>query len=71
MKNRWWIIIIIIFALITPVILNITIGSKNPLDSIKVVGTEVDWLGFYGSYIGALIGALITLYAMFRESEAV
>ena len=68
MNKKLWIILIIL-ALIIPVILNIIIGSTNPLDSIKVVGTEDDWLGFYGAYIGALVGALITLYAMFRESK--
>ena len=68
MKRKLWIILIIL-ALIVPIILNIIIGSTNPLDSIKIVGTEVDWLGFYGAYIGALVGALITLYAMFRESK--
>ncbi len=68
MNKKLW-IILIIFALITPIILNIIIGSTNPLDSIRVVGAEDDWLGFYGAYIGALVGALITLYAMFRESK--
>lgn len=68
MNKKLWIILIIL-ALVTPIILNIIIGSTNPLDSIKVVGTEDDWLGFYGAYIGALVGALITLYAMFRESK--
>ena len=68
MNKKLWIILIVL-ALITPIILNIIIGSTNPLDSINIVGTEVDWLGFYGAYIGALVGALITLYAMFRESK--
>ena len=68
MKRKLWIILIIL-ALIVPIILNIIIGSTNPLDSIRVVGAEKDWLAFYGSYLGALIGALITLYAMFRESK--
>ena len=68
MNKKLWIILIIL-ALITPIILNIIIGSTNPLDSIRVVGAEDDWLGFCGAYIGALVGALITLYAMFRESK--
>ena len=69
MKKKMRLVIIIILALITPIILNIIIGSTNPLDSIKIVGKEDDWLGFYGAYIGAIVGALITLYAMFRESK--
>ena len=69
MKNKWWIIIIIILALITPVILNIIIGSTNPLDSIKVVGTEVDWLVFYGSYIGGVLSAAIAFITMWQSSK--
>ena len=69
MKNRWWIIIIIILALITPVILNIIIGSTNPLDSIKVVGTEVDWLVFYGSYIGGVLSAVVAFMTMWQTSK--
>ena len=69
MKNRWWIIIIIILALITPVILNIIIGSTNPLDSIKVVGTEVDWLVFYGSYIGGVLSAVVAFMTMWQSSK--
>lgn len=69
MKNKWWIIIIIILALITPVILNIIIGSTNPLDSIKVVGTEVDWLVFYGSYIGGVLSAVVAFMTMWQSSK--
>lgn len=69
MKNKWWIIIIIILALITPVILNIIIGSTNPLDSIKIVGTEVDWLVFYGSYIGGVLSAAIAFITMWQSSK--
>lgn len=68
MNKKLWIILIIL-ALVTPVILNIIIGSTNPLDSINIAGTEEDRVDFWGAYIGALIGALITLYAMFRESK--
>ena len=68
MNKKLWIILIIL-ALVTPIILNIIIGSTNPLDIINIAGTEEDWVDFWGAYIGALIGALITLYAMFRESK--
>lgn len=68
-NSKWWIIIIIILTLITPIILNIIIGSTNPLDSIKVVGTEVDWLVFYGSYIGGILSTAVAFMTMWQSSK--
>ena len=59
----------IILVLVTPVILNIVIGSTNPMDSIKVVGTEVDWLVFYGSYIGGVLSAILAFLTMWQSSK--
>ena len=69
MKKRMWIVLIIILALITPIILNIIIGSTNPLDSIRVVGAEDDWLGFYGAYIGGILSAVVAFMAMWQSSK--
>lgn len=69
MKKKIWIVLIIILALITPIILNIIIGSTNPLDSIRVVGTEDAWLGFYGSYIGGVLTAVIAFMTMWQSSK--
>ncbi|MBO8483156.1 MAG: hypothetical protein IAB75_03445 [Bacteroidetes bacterium] len=66
-KNLW--ILLIILALITPIILNIIIGSTNPLDSIEIVGKEDDWLGFYGSYIGGVLAAIVAFMTMWQSSK--
>ena len=68
MNKKLWIILIIL-VLITPIILNIIIGSTNPLDSIRVVGTEVNWLGFYGSYIGGVLSATVAFITMWQTSK--
>ena len=64
-----WIVLIIILALATPIILNIIIGSTNPLDSIRVVGAEDDWLGFYGAYIGGILSAVVAFMTMWQSSK--
>ena len=68
MNKKMWIIAIIL-VLITPIILNIIIGSTNPLDSIRVVGTEDDWLGFYGAYIGGILSAVVAFMTMWQSSK--
>lgn len=68
MNKKLWIILIIL-ALVTPVILNIIIGSTNPLDSIRVVGGEDDWLGFYGAYIGGILSAVVAFMTMWQSSK--
>lgn len=68
-KRKMWITLIIILVLITPIILNIIIGSTNPLDSIRVVGTEVNWLAFYGSYIGGVLSATVAFITMWQSSK--
>lgn len=69
MNRILWITLIIILVLITPIILNIIIGSTNPLDSIRVVGTEVNWLGFYGSYIGGVLSVTVAFITMWQSSK--
>ncbi len=76
MKNSWlkWTIIIstpIVLAVIllgVPIILNYALGHKVPFN-LEVIGTEVNWLNFWGSYISAIIGGLITLIPMKRETD--
>ena len=73
MKNTWCkriirIVSIFIILLLCPIVLNYILRRYTPWN-IKVIGTEVDWLDFWGTYIGAIIGASITLFAMYRESK--
>lgn len=77
MKKAWWkciiqivlTLIVIAFTLLgVPIILNCVLGHNTPYD-FEVVGTEVNWLDFWGAYIGAIIGGLITLIPMKRETD--
>ena len=59
LKKYWWCIIIIVFA---PIAINylLLIPAIGP-----VVGNNVHWLSFWGSYLAALIptvGAFMILY---------
>lgn len=65
LKKYWWCIIVILFA---PIAINylLLIPSVGP-----VVGDNIHWLSFWGSYIAALIptiGAFIILYIQRRDS---
>ena len=68
-KNSWrkWIILILIL-LLCPIVLNCVLGQYTPCN-IEVIGKEDDWLDFWGAYIGAIIGGLITLIPMKRETD--
>lgn len=74
MKIKSWfkwiiILIVIVFTLLgVPVILNCALGHNTPCD-FDVIGTEVNWLNFWGAYISAIIGGLITLIPMKRETD--
>lgn len=65
LKKYWWCVIIIVFA---PIVINylLLIPTIGP-----VVGDDVHWLSFWGSYLAALIptvGAFMILYIQRRDS---
>lgn len=56
-----------IFAiiLVAPIVVNIILYCTNPIPwLIPIVGESSDWIGFWGSYAGAIIGGLITLLVL-------
>ena len=59
----WWILMISVFA---PIIINflLLIPAFTP-----VVGEDVDWLSFFGSYIAAIIPALGSFIILFIQRE--
>ena len=61
-KSTHW-IICGLFLLVPP-FLNFIIYRPNFLN-FQIVGTAVDWLGFYGSYLGSALGSLTTLYVLY------
>ena len=63
-----WLFIVVIVLAITPIALNIMLGATNPFD-IGIVGNNVDWLSFYGSYLGGVIAAIIAFVTMWQTSK--
>lgn len=59
---------IIIAIIIMPIVVAIlTSCIQSP---IKNFVTSNDWIGFFGSYVGAILGGLITLFVMDKTIEA-
>lgn len=56
---------IVAIILVAPVVVNIIRYCTNPIPwLIPIVGKSSDWIGFWGSYAGAIIGGLITLLVL-------
>lgn len=56
---------IVAIILVAPVVVNIILYCTNPIPwLIPIVGESSDWIGFWGSYAGAIIGGLITLLVL-------
>ena len=62
MKRIPWYVIVIIVAMIiaAPIVVNYCIST----DSGNVTQAGSAWIGFWGSYIGAVLGGIVTLLVM-------
>lgn len=66
MKKYWKIFTIAIFlSIITPII----IGFGVSQDILNDWTNDNDWIGFWGSYAGAVIGSIVTLLVLWRTLE--
>ena len=69
-KKFWWIVLIVILVL--PIGINYILLRTTPF-SIPIVGSETDWLSFWGGYLGAIISAavaFIILYIQRKDDES-
>lgn len=67
MKTKHCIIAILIAIVVCPIFINIIICCRNPLPwNVPIAGTSENWVGFWGSYAGAIVGGLITLYVLYH-----
>lgn len=57
-------IIAIILILITPPILNWVLSRPA---FCRIVGTDVDWLSFYGGYIGSVISSMVAFFILHQQ----
>lgn len=67
MKIKTSITIIIVCAFV-PIIIN-WFGHYTLCEKDIIAGDEGDWVAFWGSYGGALLGALVTLFIVWREGK--
>ena len=66
MKINWKIaIIIVVVAMITPAI----IGWGVSQDILNDWTNDNDWIGFWGSYIGTIMGSSVTLLVLWSTLE--
>ena len=61
-------LIIFVVSIFIPPILNRALGSDIPY-GVKVIGDSVDWLLFYGSYLGGVITAIIGFLTMQKSGK--
>lgn len=68
MKNKYmWRIAIAILIILIPIGVNCLMIEPSPFDSLQPVGSYKEWIPFWGSFIGALIAGLVTVYLL-RET---
>lgn len=65
MKTKYILIIIVAFVVV-PIVINYICLSTVPS---PVIGDGVTWLSFFGSYLGGVITALITLYILYKTMK--
>ena len=61
--------VIIVSVILLPVLINFLASFTLPIEKDVVAGEEGDWVAFFGSYVGALIGAVVTLFVVYREMK--
>lgn len=60
-KKYWWVPVIL---LVVPLLLNFLLLIPT---SFKVVGTDTDWLSFWGGYLGAILSAMVAFYVLSKQ----
>ena len=61
--------VIIVSVILLPALINFLASFTLPIEKDVVAGEEGDWVAFFGSYLGALIGAVVTLFVVYREMK--
>lgn len=67
--NNWiWYLIILVASIAIPPALNLALGCDTP-NGFNVIGNSVDWLLFYGSYLGGVITAVFGFVTMHKSGR--
>lgn len=62
--RKYWLQILLI--IVTPLIINLLMGLPT---YFPTVGDSSSWLGFWGSYIGAILSSAIALYILYKQNQ--
>ena len=66
LKGKWRYLVLIIGTIILVPILMDSLILGNQIQSNATNG---EWIGFFGSYLGAVVGGMITLFVMFKTLD--
>ena len=64
-KKYWWLFLLVV---VTPIVMNIFMIQPK---FFTFVGNDSSWLGFWGSYIGAVLSSAIALFVLFLKSATI
>ena len=56
--------LIILGIFILPIIINYVLIIPTPFD-LNIIGDEIDWLSFWGTYLGGVIGAFVSFLILY------
>lgn len=68
MKYKCSLLLVFIGVVLLPVIINCVVGLEHPNNRL-VAGTPETWIGFYGSYIGGVVTAIIGFLTLYQTSK--
>lgn len=60
---------VIILLIVVPVVINVLVQTP-PIPFSTVFGTGDDWFGFFGSYFGGAVGALVAVYIAYKQIKS-
>ena len=66
-KKYWWLPLCILFSFSLPLLVNIAFLKLNFKTGTDL--NNVTWLGFWGSYLGGLLGSVAALIALFLTNR--
>lgn len=64
MRIKTRIVIFLVIAVVLPIAINFIVTSQRP-NNVVVAGESVDWLQFFGSYVGSMIASITSLWILY------
>lgn len=64
MRIKTRIVIFLVIAVVLPIAINFIVTSQRS-NNVVVAGESVDWLQFFGSYVGSMIASITSLWILY------